>query len=117
MSLMVLSGLGWSVALPAQTWPARPINFIQGFAAGGNGDVVARMVGAELAKGLGQPVLVEARSGAGGNIAANFVAKSAPDGYTLLLITGGHAVSAALYRQLPYEPVRSEEHTSELQSH
>jgi len=105
MSLMVLSGLGWSFALPAQTWPARPINFIQGFAAGGNGDVVARMVGAELAKGLGQPVLVEARSGAGGNIAANFVAKSAPDGYTLLLITGGHAVSAALYRQLPYEPV------------
>ena len=105
MSLIVLSGLGWSDALLAQTWPVRPINFIQGFAAGGNGDVVARMVGAELAKGLGQPVLVEARSGAGGNIAANFVAKSAPDGYTLLLITGGHAVSAALYRQLPYEPV------------
>ena len=102
---MVLAGLGWHDALLAQTWPARPINFIQGFAAGGNGDVVARMVGAELAKGLGQPVLVEARSGAGGNIAANFVAKSAPDGYTLLLITGGHAVSAALYRQLPYEPV------------
>ncbi len=105
VSLMVLAGLGWHDALLAQTWPARPINFIQGFAAGGNGDVVARMVGAELAKGLGQPVLVEARSGAGGNIAANFVAKSAPDGYTLLLITGGHAVSAALYRQLPYEPV------------
>ncbi len=105
MSLIVLAGLGWHDALLAQTWPARPINFIQGFAAGGNGDVVARMVGAELAKGLGQPVLVEARSGAGGNIAANFVAKSAPDGYTLLLITGGHAVSAALYRQLPYEPV------------
>ena len=105
MSLIVLSGLGWSDGLLAQTWPVRPINFIQGFAAGGNGDVVARMVGAELAKGLGQPVLVEARSGAGGNIAANFVAKSAPDGYTLLLITGGHAVSAALYRQLPYEPV------------
>lgn len=105
VSLIVLAGLGWHDALLAQTWPARPINFIQGFAAGGNGDVVARMVGAELAKGLGQPVLVEARSGAGGNIAANFVAKSAPDGYTLLLITGGHAVSAALYRQLPYEPV------------
>ena len=92
---------------PAQGYPNHPIRIIQGFAPGGNADVIARIIGQEIAKGLGQPVLVEAKPGAGGIIASDFVAKAAPDGYTLLLVTGGHAVSGATYATLPFDPVKS----------
>ena len=89
----------------AQDYPIRPIKIIQGFAAGGNADAVARILGGEMSKGLGQPMIVEAKPGAGGNLGADAVAKAAPDGYTLLLATGGHAVSGALYKSLPYNSV------------
>jgi len=89
----------------AQDYPIRPIKIIQGFAAGGNADAVARILGGEMSKGLGQPMIVESRPGAGGNLGADAVAKAAPDGYTLLLATGGHAVSGALYKSLPYNSV------------
>ena len=87
----------------AQQYPNRPIHFIQGFAPGGNADVITRVLGAEMSKGLGQPVISEARIGAGGNIAAEQVARAEPDGYTLLLITTAHLVSPALYNTLGYD--------------
>ncbi|HVL57114.1 MAG TPA: tripartite tricarboxylate transporter substrate binding protein [Burkholderiaceae bacterium] len=93
-------------AAGAQDFPNRPITLVQGFGVGGNADTVARLIAAEMQPGLGQPVVVEARTGAGGNIASNHVAKSKPDGYTLILLTGGHAVSAALYRSLPFDPIK-----------
>ncbi len=91
----------------AQEYPNRPIKMIQGFAPGGNADVVARILGQEMSKGLGQPIIVEARPGAGGTLGSDAVARAAPDGYTLLLATGGHSVSGALYKSLPYNPVDS----------
>lgn len=98
----------------AQDFPARPLKIIQGFATGGNADTVARILAQEMAKGLGQPVIVEAKPGAGSTIAADAVAKAAPDGYTLLLVTGGNAVAGALYRSLPYQAVDSFEMISTI---
>lgn len=87
-------------------WPSRPISLIHGFGAGGNADVVSRLVGKKLGEGLAQPVVVDIKSGAGGSIATNFVAKAAPDGYTLVLLTGAHTVTGALRKNLPYDSVK-----------
>jgi tripartite-type tricarboxylate transporter receptor subunit TctC len=76
-----------------------------GFGAGGNGDVISRTVAEPLAARLGQPVVVEPRPGAGGNNASARLVKSPPDGNTLITLTGGHAVSAAIYKALPFDPV------------
>ncbi len=92
-----------AVPAGAQTWPDRPITLIQGFAPGSNGDIQARAIAAPLSAALGQPVVVEARVGAAGNIATEALTRARPDGYTIGLITGGNAVSAALYRQLRYD--------------
>jgi tripartite-type tricarboxylate transporter receptor subunit TctC len=88
----------------AQDYPSRPLKLVVPFGAGGAVDVVARMLGTELAKRLGQPVIVENRTGAGGNIAASFVAKSDPDGYTLLMGSTGNSVNGSLYSNLNYNP-------------
>lgn len=98
----------------AQTYPSRPIRVVHGFAAGGAADTLARIVSEGLSKRLGQPVIVEAKPGAGGNIAAAAVANSAPDGYTLGLVTGAHAISGALYKTLAYNPTDSFEMVSTL---
>ncbi|MBI0534304.1 tripartite tricarboxylate transporter substrate binding protein [Roseomonas sp. KE2513] len=90
-----------ATAQPA--WPDRPIRFLQGFGAGGTTDIVARLIAPSLAAALGQPVVVENRPGAGGTMAAENLAR-ARDGHTLMLINNGYAVSAALYRRLPYDP-------------
>ena len=76
----------------AQGFPDKPITLVQGFAAGGNADTIARIMAQGLSRELGQPVVVEARTGAGGNLASAAVARARPDGYTLILLTGGHAV-------------------------
>lgn len=89
----------------APVFPDRPIKILQGFAAGGNADMIARAIGNEIAKPLGQPVVVEVQSGAGGTIAATTVARARPDGHTLLLATGGHTAAGALYKVLPYKTV------------
>lgn len=89
----------------AQGYPDRAVKLYQGFAPGGNADAIARAVGVEMGKALGRPIVVEAQPGAGGTIAAASVARAKPDGYTLLLATGGHAVAGALYNTLPYKTV------------
>jgi tripartite-type tricarboxylate transporter receptor subunit TctC len=81
----------------AQTYPNKPIRVIVPFVAGGAVDMLARMLGAKLSESLGQPVIVENRPGAGGNVAADAVAKSPPDGYTILQNTNGLAISPAIY--------------------
>jgi tripartite-type tricarboxylate transporter receptor subunit TctC len=91
----------------AQWQPTRPLKLVVPFAPGGQPDVVARSLAGPVAKALGQPVVVENRPGAGGNIAADYVAKSAPDGHTLLMGTNGPlALSAVIYRTLPFDPLR-----------
>jgi tripartite-type tricarboxylate transporter receptor subunit TctC len=89
----------------AQAYPERSIRITQGFAAGGNADVIARLVGNEIAKKLGQSIIVEAQPGAGGTLAAASTARAKPDGYSLLLATGGHAVAGAMYNKLAYRTV------------
>ena len=98
----------------AQSYPNRPIKIFQGFAPGGNADTIARVIGNELGKNLGQPIVVEARAGAGGNLASDAVAKSLPDGYALVLLTGGHSASGALYKTLPFDPAESFEMISTI---
>lgn len=95
-----------STAADSQSYPSKPVRIYQGFAAGGNADTIARLVAQSLAEELGQPFLVESKTGAGGNIASDFVAKSAADGYSLVLLTGGHAVSAAMYKTLAFDPLK-----------
>lgn len=119
MLAAVLHGLviAWMLHAPgvvAQAYPSQPIRIFQGFAPGGNADTIARLIGQQLSRTLGQPVIVETRQGAGGNIAAEAVAKAAPDGHTLLLLTGGHPVAGALYRSTPFHPVTSFEMISTL---
>jgi tripartite-type tricarboxylate transporter receptor subunit TctC len=87
---------------------------LQGFAPGGNADAIARLVGGEIGKALGQNFVVEAQAGAGGTIAATTVARAKPDGYTLLLATGGHVVAGALYNTLQYQTVSSFEMVSTI---
>lgn len=103
-------------ALPAwsQAYPERAIKIYQGFAPGGNADTIARVVSTEMAKTLGQAFVVEAQTGAGGTIASGTVARARPDGYTLLLATGGHAVAGALYNSLPYKTVADFEMVSTI---
>ena len=82
-------------------WPAKPISLIVPFAAGGTTDVLARAIGQELSKSLGQPVIVESKPGAGATLGADFVAKSKPDGYTLLMGAVHHTIATSVYKKLP----------------
>jgi len=104
--LFLAAGLAAAQA-PAQWSPPRPVKLVVPFAPGGQPDVVARAIAEPLGRALGQPVVVENRAGAGGNIAADAVAKSAPDGCTLLVGTNGPlSVSPVIYRSLPYDVAR-----------
>jgi tripartite-type tricarboxylate transporter receptor subunit TctC len=96
-----------SAPAPAQSWPSRSVRVMVGFAPGGPNDIIARAYGARLAESFGQPFVVENRTGAGGNLAAEAVARAAPDGYTLTLgSTGPASVNPALYAKLPFDLVR-----------
>jgi len=102
----VVGAICLAVAFPfsaAAAWPERPITLLHGFGAGGNADVTARVVADRLSAHLGQTVIVEPKPGAGGRAAAGLIARAPADGYTLFMLPGGHAASAALYEQLPYD--------------
>ncbi|MCC2675052.1 MAG: hypothetical protein K0R58_1999 [Ramlibacter sp.] len=98
-----------TIAVPsfAQDYPSKPIRLVVPFAAGGGSDIVARTVATKLADALGQPVVVDNKPGAGGNIGTDLVAKAAPDGYTIVMgVFGPIAVNPSLFGNLPYDPVR-----------
>ncbi|MGA7430502.1 MAG: tripartite tricarboxylate transporter substrate binding protein [Xanthobacteraceae bacterium] len=98
----------------AQTYPARPVHLIVGFAAGGAADVYTRITSQWLAERLGQQIVVENRTGAGSNIATEAVARASPDGYTLLTCTTANAVNASLYEKLDFDFIRDIAPVAEL---
>ena len=108
------AALGWAPPTRAQSWPTKTINLVVPFAAGGPTDVMARTLSVSLAKSLGQSVVVENKVGAGGTIAAAYVAKAAPDGYTIFLHHNGMASSTALYRKLAFNPLTDFEYVSQV---
>jgi len=109
---LAVAALFLGVAQPAlaqgrsQAYPDKPVHLVVTFPPGGGTDALARLLGQELGKRIGQPVLVENRPGASGNIAAEFVAKSAADGYTLLIINSSFAMNAGLFSKLAFDPIR-----------
>jgi len=106
VALFVLLALSAAVAA-AQPYPSKPIRLVVPFPAGGTTDILAREVGQRLSLSLGQPVVIDNRPGAAGNIGSELVAKSAPDGYTLLMATvGTHAINPNLYARIPYDHVK-----------
>ena len=101
LALIALGLLGGPAI--AQTWPGRPISLVVPFPAGGTTDVLARALGHELSKTLGQPVVVESKPGAGATLGADFVVKAKPDGYTLLMGAVHHTIATSVYKKLPYD--------------
>ncbi len=106
----VLSAIFLAIIAPlaaAQPWPARPVHFVVPYPAGGYYDVLARVIGAELNEALGQAFVVENRVGANGMVGTDYVAKSAPDGYTIMMGgIGPHGINPSMYPNLPYSPTR-----------
>lgn len=105
-ALLGLAGALPGAALAQAAWPSRPLTIVVPFSAGGTTDILARILGKALEAELGQPVVIDNKAGAGGNIGAQAAARATPDGYTLLMGTvGTHAINQALYRSLPYSPL------------
>jgi tripartite-type tricarboxylate transporter receptor subunit TctC len=94
-----------NAGVQAQAYPTRPIKLVNGFAAGGSSDIVARLIAQKLSASLGQEVIVDTRTGAGGVPANEFVNKAPADGHTLLIITGGYPTQAGMLKSLPYDPI------------
>jgi tripartite-type tricarboxylate transporter receptor subunit TctC len=104
--LLCAAVLGLAMPVPAQQYPSKAIRVIVPFGTGSTTDTLARLLGQKLAETWGQPVVIDNRAGAGGNIGTDMVAKAAGDGYTLLMAAGSHTINPALYRKLPYDAVR-----------
>lgn len=104
--IAVVLGLLVAVPLAAQDYPSRPVKIVVSYAPGGSNDVVARVIAPELQKELGQSFVVENRAGASGTIGADMVAKSPPDGYTLFMGAGAHALAPSLFKKMPYDLVK-----------
>lgn len=110
--LLALAGASAATALPfaspalAQAFPSKALKIVVPFAAGGVADLTARTVAQRMSETLGQPVVIDNKPGAGGIVAADLVAKADPDGHTLLLMSNANAVSAGLFKQLPFDPAR-----------
>jgi tripartite-type tricarboxylate transporter receptor subunit TctC len=98
--------VAFAPAVFAQTFPDKPIKFVVPFTAGSGTDIVARTVAEPMSKALGQPIVVENKPGAGGTLGAAQVAKSTPDGYTLLVHSAGHVANPAIYNNLPYDTAK-----------
>ncbi len=103
-TLCLLFCLGAPLVGAQTEFPSRPIRIVVPFGAGGVADLTARTVAQKMSEGLGQPILIENKPGAGGIVAAETVVKAEPDGHTLLLMSNGTAVSAGLFRKLPFCP-------------
>src|SRR5882724_6334350 len=101
----------------AQSYPNRPVRLVVPFPAGGPADALGRVLADQLNKIWGQPVIIENRGGAGGNLGAEVVARSPADGYTLLLNASNHVINASLYERLPYDPIRDFTPVSEVTSY
>ena len=113
-TILALLGLATAALAQAQSnWPTKPITLVVPFAAGGPTDVVARTLGAAMTKSLGQTIVVENKLGAGGTVAASYVAKAAPDGYTFFIHHNGMATAPALYRKLAFDPLKDFEFVSQ----
>ncbi|MFM7025473.1 MAG: Bug family tripartite tricarboxylate transporter substrate binding protein, partial [Limnohabitans sp.] len=107
LALLACSAFAAPLALAQTAWPARPVRIVVPFAPGGTTDLLARAMAPELSRAFGQQFVVENKGGAGGNLGAEQVAKSANDGYTLLMGTvGTHGINRALYPRLPYDPFK-----------
>jgi tripartite-type tricarboxylate transporter receptor subunit TctC len=104
----VLTALAASLSVPiaAQTYPSKPVRLIVPFAPGGFTDVVARILGQRLSVSMGQQFIIENKAGAGSTIGTDFVAKAAPDGYTLVMISTTHVISPWIYKSMPYDPIK-----------
>ncbi|MCA1457685.1 tripartite tricarboxylate transporter substrate binding protein [Bradyrhizobium sp. BRP22] len=117
IGLFALVSARTAVAEEPAKYPSRPIHIIVGFTPGGGNDIIARLFGQKLSESLGQPVIIENKPGAGAILATDYVAKSAPDGYTLLIgASGAMVINPAVYTKLPYDPVRDLIPISELGS-
>ena len=106
----------FAAAAAAQTYPAKPVRVLIGFSAGSEIDTIGRLVAAKMGEGLGQQLVVENRTGAGGTLAAGFVATSAPDGYVLLINSVSHAAVRDLYKSLPFDTIKDFAPVSQLTS-
>src|SRR5258708_5286507 len=102
----VSGAVGGSGEAGSQTYPVRPVRFLVGSPPGSGNDLVSRLLGQKLSERLAQPVVVENRPGGAGLLANDALAKSPPDGHTVVLLSGAHPATAALNRALPYDPVR-----------
>lgn len=104
------AALACTTALPLQAqteaWPARPLKLVVGYAAGGATDVIARLVAVKMGEQLGQPIIVDNRSGANSNVGAEMVARAPADGYTLYIYTIANTINASLYNKLGYDPIK-----------
>lgn len=103
---VALCAAGNALGAEAQSFPNRPLRFIVGFAPGGSTDIIARLISQKLTEALQQPVVVENRTGANGNIAAEATAKAPPDGHTMLVAANGLTINPSLYKQIAYNPVK-----------
>ncbi len=103
VAIALVSASGWTFA---QSYPHKPIRFIVPYGVGGPGDTIGRLLGKQLTESLGQPVVIDNRSGATTIIGTELTAKAPPDGHTLLLISTTHAVNPSLFQNLPYDPIK-----------
>lgn len=114
LAVALLAGFGPLLPAQAQGWPTKPVTLVVPFAAGGPTDVVARVLAAQMSKALNQSVVVENKVGAGGTIAAAYVARAQPDGYTFLIHHNGMATAPALYRKLTYNPLTDFDYVAQV---
>jgi tripartite-type tricarboxylate transporter receptor subunit TctC len=105
-ALIAFLSLAFAVNAYGQDWPTRPVRMILPFPPGGGTDILGRLIAERLSAGIGQPVVTENRGGAGGNVGAEAAARSAPDGYTIVLVAPSLAISPTLYSKINYDPVK-----------
>ncbi len=103
--------LGAAICLPspvviAQTYPVKPIRMIVTFPPGSGADIVARMIGQKMAEDMGQQIVIDNRPGAGGSIGADVAAKTAPDGYTIVMVSASHTINPNVFKKLPFDPIK-----------